>query len=729
MSFALTPLALLLAGVPRAAGSEELAPVIVRGTRLPAESGLGASSLDAAGLASRRSATSDSARLLQDVPGVSLYSAGGISSLPAIRGLADDRLRIQVDGMDLTAACPNHMNPVLSYIDPSRVAGVTVYAGMTPVSVGGDSIGGTVLVKSAAPEFADEATPAFARAQAGTFYRSNGSGWGYNLGATWVGEGVNLYASGSSSQADNYVAAAAFKPVAQGQEGGPLLPGDLVGSSAYNGSNNVDFGIAVRHENHLLQLGLGEQKVSFEGFPNQRMDMTANQNRLLNLRYTGRFAWGDVEARVYGQDTEHEMNMGPDRYTYGTGMPMDATAQTRGAAVQANWLLSDADIVRLGAAYLNYTLYDWWPPVGGVMGPNTFWNIDYGQRENLDAFVEWESRLDERWVGLIGVRSNNVRTNAGPVQGYDNGLPMWGDDAAAFNAQDRQRTDHNWDFTALARYEAAPTLDVEAGYARKSRSPNLYQRYVWSTQPMAALMNNLVGDGNGYIGDVDLRPEVAHTVSATGRWHDADKARWSLNATAYYTQVNDYIDAKRCDFSQCSAANVTATTGFVLLQYVNQSARLYGFDVAGQMPLAQSEEYGSFTGSALLNYVRGQNRSTGDNLYNMMPLNLKLAVTQQWGRLTNTVEFQAVAAKTKVSQVRNEVPTAAYQLLNLRSSFEWTNARLDVGIENVLNRFYSLPLGGAYLGQGPSMTTNGIPWGVSVPGMGRSIQVALSMTY
>jgi iron complex outermembrane receptor protein len=45
-------------------------------------------------LAARRTSTSDSARLLQDVPGVSLYGAGGISSLPAIHGLADDRLRV-----------------------------------------------------------------------------------------------------------------------------------------------------------------------------------------------------------------------------------------------------------------------------------------------------------------------------------------------------------------------------------------------------------------------------------------------------------------------------------------------------------------------------------------------------------------------------------------------------------------------------------------------------------
>ena len=96
-----------------------------------------------------RAATSDTASLLGDVPGVSLYGAGGVSSLPVIHGLADDRLRIKVDGMDLISACGNHMNPPLSYIDPSNVGSIQVFAGITPVSVGGDSIGGAILVNSA----------------------------------------------------------------------------------------------------------------------------------------------------------------------------------------------------------------------------------------------------------------------------------------------------------------------------------------------------------------------------------------------------------------------------------------------------------------------------------------------------------------------------------------------------------------------------------------------------
>lgn len=730
MKFLFKFLVALLATVPLAAISEEatLDTVVVTATKVNDQS-QGASGADAAGLASQRTATSDSAQLLQDIPGVSLNGAGGVSSLPAIHGMADDRVRVQVDGMDLVSACPNHMNSALSYIDPTNVASVKVFAGITPVSVGGDSIGGSIQVISAKPEFANAEEGTLAKGKAGVFYRSNGHAHGGNLSATLATEILNLTYSGATAHADNYTAAKDFKPVAQGQEGGPWLPGNVVGSTSYI-TWNQDIGLALRHESHLLRLNVGEQNIGFEGFPNQRMDMTDNKSTQVNLRYTGQYQWGDMEARFYNQKADHKMDMGPDRYFYGTGMPMETQATTTGASVQGNILLSERDILRVGAEFQNYILYDWWPPVGGSMGPNTFWNVDYGKRDKIDAFGEWEALWNPEWVSQLGVRSNTVKTSAGPVQGYDNGLAgTWGNDAAGFNALDRQRTDHNLDLTALARYTPDETKTFEAGYARKSRSPSIYQRYPWSTQPMAALMNNFAGDGNGYIGNVDLKPEVAHTLSATGDWHDPGNEQWGMKATGYYTRVDDYIDARRCNFGQCSAANVISSTGFVLLQYVNQSARLYGLDLSGQTAIGSNGAYGSFGGTAVLNYVRGKNLTTGDNLYNIMPLNMKLAVVQHLGMWTNTAESQPVAAKKHVSQVRNEIQTGGYSLFNLRSSYEWQQARLNIGIENIFNRFYSMPLGGAYVGQGASMTTNGIPWGVPVPGKGRSINASLNVNF
>ncbi len=269
-------------------------------------------------------------------------------------------------------------------------------------------------------------------------------------------------------------------------------------------------------------------------------------------------------------------------------------------------MLSERDILGLGAEYQQYTLNDWWPQAGGAMGPNTFWNVDFGTRDRIDAFGEWEAFWNPRVAQPIRRSQRYRQGGCGTGAGLQRHRVV-GSRCRRLQCAGRQHTDHNWDLTALARYTPSEARTFEAGYARKSHSPNLYQRYPWSTQPMASLMNNFVGDGNGYIGNVDLKPEVAHTLSATGDWHDAGKEQWDLKATGYYTYVQDYIDARRCDFGQCGGtANVTATTGFVNLQYVNQSARLYGLDLSGHMFIKRSGDYGSFTGSGFAELRQGR---------------------------------------------------------------------------------------------------------------------------
>ena len=210
----------------------------------------GATPLDKTRLAPKLSATSDTASLLSDVPGLSLNGAGGVSSLPAINGLADDRLRIQVDGMDLIASCPNHMNPALSYIDPTQVGLLKVYAGITPVSAGGDSIGGSIVAESGAPEFAAPGQAALAKGEAGTFYRSNNKASGVNLSAIYATEQFNISYSGASSQADNTMAGADFKSYDFTGRPGHTLARDEVGSTAFETLNH-SLGLAFKKDNHL----------------------------------------------------------------------------------------------------------------------------------------------------------------------------------------------------------------------------------------------------------------------------------------------------------------------------------------------------------------------------------------------------------------------------------------------------------------------------------------------
>ncbi len=723
-------------GTPPAPGDSAQLTVVVVGSE-PGDTDPNSVTLDADALQPLQAATSDTASLLRDVPGVSLQGAGGVSSLPVIRGLADDRLRVKVDGMDLISACGNHMNPPLSYIDPTRVGSAQVFAGVAPVSTGGDSIGGTILVESPAPEFAMDGQGALLKGEAGAFYRSNGNAMGANLSATLASDKLSLTYSGSIAQSDNYTAGGDFKPAGLAYiktmqslyNSTKWLPGDEVGSSQYK-STNQSLGVALRHDNHLVDLKLGYQHIPYQGYPNQRMDMTDNTSTQVNLRYAGRYDWGRLEARVYREHTEHEMNFLEDKAFWYTGnapgMPMNTEGRNTGAAVRGDISLSARDLVRLGAEFQQYRLDDWWPASGtGGMSPNTFLNINDGQRDRYAAYAEWEAQWTPQWLSLVGLRHETVKMDTGPVQGYNGSYTA---DATAFNASDRGRTDHNWDVTALARYTPGTTQAIEFGYARKTRSPNLYERYTWSTGGMAMNMINLAGDGNGYVGNLALQPEVAHTVSATFDWHDARQQDWGLKITPYYTYVDDYINAKRL-------TGTTVTDRFVFLKFVNQDAQLYGADVSGHFPLARNTAYGSFTANGVLSYVRGKTTSgTGDNLYNMMPLNARLSVKQAVGRWTNIAEVHLVDSKSDVSQIRNEIRTPAYALLNLRSSHAWKKVRLDVGVENVFDRLYYYPLGGAYVGQGVTMPPNqalpGVPaWGTAVPGMGRTVYAGVNVQF
>ncbi|MFN3717035.1 MAG: TonB-dependent receptor plug domain-containing protein, partial [Thiobacillus sp.] len=691
--------------------------VIVTGN-LDGDVPVGATRLGRKELAPLRARSSDTTRLLDDVPGAGVYSAGGISGLPVLRGLADERLRVQVDGMDLAAACPNHMNSALSYIDPSRVESIEVFAGIAPVSLGGDSIGGTIQVKSAAPRFARPGDSPRVSGELGGFYRSNGEARGYSLGASLAGGNLALAYSESGSRADNYEAAGAFKLPGLWQKlGARPIAQDEVASSAYRGARNRALELAAQREDWLFELGLGEQLVGYEGFPNQRMDMLsshpdpddptvpgnylldrdgpANRNRLVNLRASGQTEWGRLETQLFRQHVRHKMDMLDERIV-GLMMPMDSKASTLGGHIKATVDLSDAHVLGMGAEYRRYRLDDWWPPIGGPfpssMCCDDFWNIRDGKRDRVGVFAEWNAQWTADWLTRIGLRHDRVSADTGEVQGYSSG--SYQTDANRFNARDRSRVNRNWDWTLLARYTPVNTAAYEFGLARKSRAPSLYERYPWSTFAMAALMNNFVGDGNGYVGNPDLKPEVAHTLSASADWSGA-ASDWGVKATAYVTWVEDYIDARRCGPPVCSTNAYLTTTGkYVLLQYVNQSARLLGFDVSAHRHLGTTADWGDWTVTALLNYVRGENRTTGDNLYHMMPLNLKLALTQRLGRWTNTAEVQGVAAKDRISQVRNEVSTPGYALVNLRSSIEWKQLRVDFDIENVFDTFYLLPLGG-----------------------------------
>lgn len=669
-----------------------------------------------------KSMTGDAATLFADSPGVSLNTGGGISSLPAIHGMADDRIRIDIDGMQITSACPNHMNPALSYIDSSKIAATEVIAGITPVSRGGDSIAGTITVRSNDPVFASRPGETVTSGTATGFYRSNNHARGVAVGGSAASDKISVSYAGYAEKAADYTA------------GG----GRKVKDTLYE-QQNRSATLAYKLDDGVVAFKLGAQNVNYEGFPNQYMDMLANRSTYGNISYKGRLGKILLDANVFRQQTVHYMNKLNDERPVPGDMPMDTKAEEAGFKVTATLPVSSVHVLTFGSDLDRYALNDWWSPVAGKAGmsPGTFLNLNNARRDRLGLFAESDYQWSGKLATLIGMRTDIVTMRTGDVHGY-NGYPGYTGannndpvDAAAFNALDRSARDVNYDVTALAQYAYSERADLEFGFARKSRSPNLYERYAWAggygsnvtaaaSSPirMDMAMINWVGDGNGYVGNVNLKPEVANTLSATLSLHDAAETTWGLKLTPYYTKVFDFIDV-----NYLGKATGGMFANIALLQFANHDAVFYGADLSGYARVWDNGRFGTGTAKALVGYTRAA-RTDGGSLYHMMPLHAKVSLSQTLGAWENGIDCQAVDSKLFVDTVRNEPRTAGYALIDLRTRYRIShNVTLDAAVTNLFDKAYALPLGGVDLVNYSAASYT------PLRGMGRSFNAALTLKF
>lgn len=693
---------------------------------------LGNQSMETSSLTAGQAYSSDTASLFKDAPGVALATGGGASSLPSIHGMADDRVKISVNGMNITSACSNHMNPSLSYIAPANVGKAQVMAGITPVSMGGDSIGGTLAVDSLTPDFASSAEKPLFFGSAGGFYRSANDNFGNNASVKYATTDYSFDANASWSKAINY---------RTGDDGNAVVPSRFLTSNLYlRGAKSL--------ENGYIAADVSLQHIPYQGFPNQRMDVTENNAVLGGISFENQFDWGKLDGRVYHHQTWHTMNTLEDRQTAEHVMKTDGS--DLGYRLRAHIPWGDIHTLRVGSEFFRQTLDDWWPSTQ-FTGPDDFLSINNGERNRLGTFAEWQADWNSAWTTQLGLRNDMVWMDTGTVHGYypqplDYTAQLWQDD---FNNADRSKVDANFDVTAQTRYTANDWSHYELGIARKTRSPNLYERYGWYGHNS---MITWFGDGNAYAGNLDLKPEVAYNFSLTGTWHDVDDKVWSLRIAPYYTHVTDYIWGQN---------ETIGLDGFRGMRFVNLPyADLYGVDAAMRYVFVPESETGKWAGRAKLAYVRGigKDGQTGRpcpygnsttcqvlgwpeggmqapdkvNLYHMMPLNgtltLEHGLEGDWGSWQNELSLDMVTSKTTVAETYGEPVTPGYVLLNLLSRYQYENIKLDLGVDNLLDKRYYHPLGGVDI-LGTYEQGFPPPGLLPVAAMGRSVFVSVNVDY
>ncbi len=634
--------------IPALAQAEEpyrLPDVTVKGARPVSPLGTYAVDLEDGS----REAVRDTASLLEAAPGAAIVRNGTQTGIVQLRGLSQDRVKVRVDGMEITPACPNHMDPPLHYISPDEVDVLQVTAGVTPVSQGGDSIAGTVAAKSAGPRFAAGDKAEFSgKVKAGY----SGANSGHEAALT-----LNL---GNDRAAVRY-------------SGDQLKGGDLKYAGGTAKATGYD---TTRHEleggfklgNGELDVAFGQHRAKDVGTPALGMDMIQDDADSTRVAYNGKFDFGSVEARVYQHKIDHVM----DNYTLRTYTPAamrmkaPATSDDTGFAVGVA-LPRGSNTFRVGVDGNNNDFAVYQQNVTTGMVRDLF--VD-SNRDRWGLYGEWEANPAAAWRTLLGVRTDTVKTSAAAIA-----RSMGAGDVAertAFNNANRDKTDHNWDLTASARYAASPALAWEFGFARKTRAPSLVERYLW--KPSATYGS---ADGQNYLGNPDLKPEVSHQVSAGFDWKSNGAY---IKPTLFYNRVNDYIQG----------VAATSAAGTAVLKFSNINAELYGLD--GAFGVAFSDAWKL---DGVLSYVRGKNRDNADNLYRIAPLRLTLALDYTKGPWTGIAEVKAAARQNEVSAFNGETETGGWGIMNLRGAYRFSKqGKVNFGVENLFDKYYADHLSG-----------------------------------
>ena len=693
---------LSLISTPSLFAAEELAPISVTDTVIIESTP-----------ASSVSATSDVTSEMKQVPGGNVHGNGQIAGQTYYRGIFGPRMNVLINGTHVESGGPNWMDPPLHYMPTTLMESFEVQRGIDSVS-NGSTLGTTVKVTPKSSHFTDSDKFSLEADVAGAGHSVDS---GYNAGAI-IGVSNNthrFHISGSRDDGDSY------------RSGGGTVRDTEYERDSVGAGYGFQFGSS--HELSFDARYVGSKDTGTPALP---LDIDFFHSQLYNSKYTGEVNDYLIELDVFHTDIDHRMKnfelRDPPDFNIGPNPPpfqdedrrqVDADSKDTGAKLTLSRELNNG-VLSFGAdghdAEHNSVVTDPDFAMFRVV------NFNNAEAENIGLFTEWQGNVRNVEVE-VGVRYQHVKTDADDVSISPVILVPAVRLADSFNASDRSKTDDNIDWVVKGTVPVNEELNFVAGYARKTRSPSYIERYSW----IPLNVNAGLGDGNNYVGDVDLEPEWTNQFELGLEWAD-DRAYF--NPSVYYQRINNYIQGVPTDDPDVifvSSLNGDPTP----LQFANVDAEIYGFDTNWGYQL--NDQWG-LTGQAA--YVRGKRRDITDNLYDMAPATASAALTRFFGNGSATIEGVVVARQTKISDTITDDPnnpnnnndsTSGYGLINVFGEYtpsNMPNASLQFGIENLLDKEYTDHLNGFNRVAG-----NGVEVGKRLPGPGINAFISFEVSF
>lgn len=627
-------------------------------------------------------AETNTALLLRRVAGANVNFNGTLAGIPQYRGMFGSRVNTAIDGMDIGNACSNNMDSPLHYLPRTFVDHLEVIRGIAPVSGGLETIGGTIVARSRAAEFGDSEALAFSGRLAGGGQSVDN---GYSASGDFTAANERFRVRGAASHE-----AGSHRDFGSG----------TIRPTRYE-RTAFDAGAALRLGDGSLGIDYRRNDTTKAGTPALPMDDIYSDADFVRGAYVATFGELALDATVYWNNVDHLMNNYSLRQA-----PAGRSRANLAAADTLGWRLGAA--VPWAGAELRFGtdghLFDYESSISDPDNAGFFVrNFNDVERHRYGVYVEWEHENLAAWNVEVGVRWTRVAMDAGTVDASAAAtrppLAMLRD---RFNNADRSQHDDHFDVAVVAAYSFSDVLALEAGVARKNRSPSHQERFLWL--PLEATAG--LADGNLYIGDIDLEVETAWQFELGFDWHSAS---FAFAPRAFYHHVNDYIQGVATT-DPVVIMIATMNGDPTPLKYANVDARLWGVDAEWAYALSDRWHLGG-----IVSWVRGERRDVNDNLFRITPLNTLVDLSYEREQWSVTLEGEFYASQSKVSATNGERESAGYGLLNLYGQYTFANPgiSLSAGVENVLDKTYRPHLNGIN-----RVARSGVAVGDRIPGDG-----------
>lgn len=666
-------------------------------------------------------AGADLARALAHAPGVEAVENGPLSSQLQVRGLGGPAIGVRLEGMHVLSGGPNWMDPPL-YVAPRGLL-ESVSLDRSPRGVAdGPGPGAQANLRWKRPDFGDAGWQPWLDADAGASSVDQGDSVAAAFGLASARQ--RLYAGLSRETGDDYD-----------------TPDGHVRPSRYDRDAET-LGYGLRYDGGQLDLAWRRIHSGDGGTPALPMDIRFIDTRIAQLDWHQQLGEAQLHLMAARSDVDHAMNNSRLRPTPDFSqlpLPPFAGPDARRVRADATGRELRASLALPVRAGTFTTGLDWRDESHDAtvtdpdFAPFFLQNFVDARLATSSAFVQWDGSLAPATRLTAGVRAIRTRADADRVNAFPAALvdadpaawPMGTPPRAVyvlrerFNGRVRSRTDTELDWSLALRHDLAPGLEVEADVARRSRPASYIERDLWI--PLESTGG--LADGNTYVGNPDLAPEVSHEFELALRYTGT---RVQASLSGYWRAIDGAILGVPVTDPVTIAVSAGASGDPTPLAFASVDARIRGIEAESRFQLTDR-----FALEAAATWQQGE-RTEGrhDPLWRIAPPNARLALHWQGGTGIWSGDYRIeellVARGDRLSRIQLDDPanrnnrfteTGAYALTNVHGHWQLPGGvELGIGIENLFDRSYRSPLAGFDRALGSSVAV-----GERLPGRGRNL--------